>query len=76
MNKTKVNRFGMEIINCPKCKSEEVYAYVLVHGMAYVNANTLKVDEPPEENDCSTSDVRENGKYTCFKCDHEWLVKK
>lgn len=70
------NKLELEIILCPKCKSDRVYAHVLVHGMAYVNANTLIVDEPPEESDCSVSDVRDDGEYICFKCDHKWTEEE
>lgn len=67
---------NLNLIICPRCGSDDVGAYTLVHGYAYVNVNTGVVEELPSQCECSVSDARSESKYTCFKCKHDWNVEK
>jgi hypothetical protein len=56
-------------MKCPKCGSEDVVAWTLVHGYAHVDMQTGEVEDPPEECDYDANELDE---FECRVCDHEW----
>jgi len=56
---------------CPnsKCKSKNIIGRGLVIGMAYVNLKTMDVDELGDDFEILDKD---NLKFRCFDCDHDW----
>jgi hypothetical protein len=65
----------LELIVCPNCGSESVYANTLVSGFTFVNLNTCELYEQPVECDCSIDRAREENDRYCANCKHEWEVE-
>ncbi|MER2057224.1 MAG: hypothetical protein ABTA16_00290 [Niallia sp.] len=57
-------------INCPKCKSENIYARVLMCGFAKIDMKTGKTIEIPNDYDFSPDEIRD---LYCRDCNNNWL---
>ena len=55
--------------NCPKCKSKNIIGRGLVIGYAYINLETMQVDELGDDFEIYD---RDNLSYRCFNCEWDW----
>jgi len=53
----------------PKCKSSNIIGRGMVIGMAYINLETMNVDELGDDFEVCDKD---NLRYRCFNCEWDW----
>ena len=53
----------------PKCKSSNIIGRGMVIGMAYINLETMNVDELGDDFEVCDKD---NLMYRCFNCEWDW----
>ena len=54
---------------CPKCKSSNIIGKGMVIGMAYINLETMNVDELGDDFEVCDKD---NLRFECFECRWDW----
>ncbi len=61
----------MEIAECPKCKSREIWIYEYYQMFRRYTQEGNRID--PESYDEEASPKDEALTYACMECEHEWV---